>query len=74
MQWADTAEGDVGEAFAFEEAESDRFKEFSVHLPPGKLGGGEQADEHANDSPEDGGGHETADCLVVVGDFCGHMV
>ena len=72
MQRADAAEGDVGETLALEEAEADRFKEFSVHLPPRELGGGEDADEHADNPPDDGGGHEAADGLVVVGDLRGH--
>lgn len=74
VERADATEGDVGETFAFEESEGDGFEKFPVHLPPGKLGGGEHADEHTDNAPEDGGGHETADGFVVVGDFFGHKV
>ena len=48
------------------------FEEFPVHLPPRELGGDDDADEHADDAPEDGGDHEAADRLVVVGDGGGH--
>lgn len=74
MERAYAAEGDVRETFAFKESEGDGFEKFPVHLPPRKLGGGEDADEHTDNAPKDGGGHETADCFVVVGDFFGHKI
>ncbi len=64
----DASEGDVGQAFRLDQAEADRLKELAVHLPPRKLGGGEDSHQHPDEAPENGGGHESADAAIVVGD------